>query len=511
MMKRILAGVLALVIALPVVCVPGWAAEPGVSATPAKDLIANFAVQNSSGSPSHLEQEMPIYFIQQENGYSSSYVKLRDIAYLIDFEVTWDKANPYVINIYTNKHYSGQKPFSGPATETETATPSSMTLYIDGVETPMEAYLINYNNYLKVRDLAKLIDFACRFSSGSKGSTIAISSRYPYKDGDPVFSSKDYSEERTIDYESPFYYGEASGSISDEPVVLSINNPWCRMDYFEAYASDELKARLASDEEYADWSREDWNALVQVLIDKDKILMNTSGNDVLGSSDNTLNPYYMYPMHVKSWGFGTISNLNLVSMPVHQNASVARILSLSFEDDPTDTYLSMTRATAQHILAEMAQYETDREKIAFLAREVCDRVTYSGYSSAKGLNSVHDDLWMGTFWQEGNISGSVCMGYCDMFEKICTAAGYIYAEGHGDNHQWDEVYLPDENKWVVVDCTWADAPDYNRGGQIGVYLDEYICCDVEDYENARTENLDTGHWLFRELFLVAGQAKRDGK
>ena len=57
---------------------------------------------------------------------------------------------------------------SGPATQAAdclTARPSSQTFYINGQQTALTAYVINGNNYVRLRDIGKAIDFGVIYNA----------------------------------------------------------------------------------------------------------------------------------------------------------------------------------------------------------------------------------------------------------------------------------------------------------------------------------------------------------
>ena len=61
------------------------------------------------------------------------------------------------IGILTGLALSG--PAAQAATAALTATPSHQTFYLDGQNVDLTAYSINGNNYVKLRDIGKAVDF----------------------------------------------------------------------------------------------------------------------------------------------------------------------------------------------------------------------------------------------------------------------------------------------------------------------------------------------------------------
>ena len=70
--------------------------------------------------------------------------------------------------------------FAGPALAASgvTAVPSSQPIYVDGRLVQMEAYNINGNNYVKLRDIAALVDFGVIWNSTTRSVEIQTDEGY---------------------------------------------------------------------------------------------------------------------------------------------------------------------------------------------------------------------------------------------------------------------------------------------------------------------------------------------
>lgn len=68
------------------------------------------------------------------------------------------------------------------------AYPSTHTFYLDGKQIQLEAYVINGNNYVKLADVGKALEFNVYWDSDSR--TVQIMSGYPYT-GQPVETGDD--------------------------------------------------------------------------------------------------------------------------------------------------------------------------------------------------------------------------------------------------------------------------------------------------------------------------------
>ena len=120
------------------------------------------------------------------NAYSindNNYFKLRDIAKVLSgtkkqFEVTWNGATKS-IELKPNTAYTavGGELVTGNAKQ-QTAKLSADTVYMNGNVASLTAYTINGNNYFKLRDLGKLLDFGVGWDNNSQ--TISIDTTIGY-------------------------------------------------------------------------------------------------------------------------------------------------------------------------------------------------------------------------------------------------------------------------------------------------------------------------------------------
>ncbi|MGG1597937.1 stalk domain-containing protein [Paenibacillus naphthalenovorans] len=121
---------------------------------------------------------------QAYNINGNNYFKLRDLAMVLNgteksFEVAWDgKKN--AISLESGKAYTavGGELVVAEKPATAEAKLSTSTIYIDGKEVELTAYLINGNNYFKLRDVAAVIDFGVTWDGAT--NTIRIDSSTGY-------------------------------------------------------------------------------------------------------------------------------------------------------------------------------------------------------------------------------------------------------------------------------------------------------------------------------------------
>ena len=72
---------------------------------------------------------------------------------------------------------------SGPASaavQQLTAAPTSQTFYVDGQRVQFEAYEIHGNNFVKLRDIGRAVDFAVDYDGGT--NSVHINSALPYRE-----------------------------------------------------------------------------------------------------------------------------------------------------------------------------------------------------------------------------------------------------------------------------------------------------------------------------------------
>lgn len=114
----------------------------------------------------------------------SNYFKLRDLAYVVNgtqkqFAVGWDGVNK-AISLTSNSPYTAaggeMKLSAGTASKQAIATNSK--IYIDGELVSLTAFLIDGNNYFKLRDIAAAFDIGVDWDAAKKAITIDTSKGY---------------------------------------------------------------------------------------------------------------------------------------------------------------------------------------------------------------------------------------------------------------------------------------------------------------------------------------------
>lgn len=127
---------------------------------------------------------LPAYALKDENGNDTNYIRLRDLAALLNgtaaqFDVTWDGA----VNIVTKHAYDNPNGTEGgaPFTGNQDYTEFEGTTKVNGAEADLTAFTITYENgghtYYKLRDLGQALDFNVGWS-GDRG--IFLETDKPY-------------------------------------------------------------------------------------------------------------------------------------------------------------------------------------------------------------------------------------------------------------------------------------------------------------------------------------------
>lgn len=133
-------------------------------------------------------KELHAYAIKDSNGFLTNYVKIRDMAALLNsttarFDVSWNggvdivPGRPYLSpNGQENQApYEGEQPY----------LPATADTRVNGVRADIDAFVItdgegNGSTYYKLRDLGRALDFSVTWLGGEEG--VRIDTSIPYQD-----------------------------------------------------------------------------------------------------------------------------------------------------------------------------------------------------------------------------------------------------------------------------------------------------------------------------------------
>ena len=117
---------------------------------------------------------------QGYNINGDNYYKLRDIAYILNgtnsqFNVTWDPDNNRIL-LTPDEAYQevGDEMNSAASAVVESCSPSNSSIILDGRSLSLTGYRINGNNFYRLRDVGKALDFGVDFDKQTR--TVLIDS-----------------------------------------------------------------------------------------------------------------------------------------------------------------------------------------------------------------------------------------------------------------------------------------------------------------------------------------------
>ena len=107
----------------------------------------------------------------------NNYFKLRDVGKLAGFGVDWNE-DTRTVEISTTRTAPELPGITDTAVTGATAKPTDQRITVDGKEVSMTAYKIKGNNYVKLRDIGKTINFGVSFNMATKAVSIDPNGTY---------------------------------------------------------------------------------------------------------------------------------------------------------------------------------------------------------------------------------------------------------------------------------------------------------------------------------------------
>lgn len=107
----------------------------------------------------------------------NNYFKLRDVGKLAGFGVNWNE-DTRTVEISTTRTVPELTGIADTAVTGATAKPTDQRITVDGKEVSMTAYKIKGNNYVKLRDIGKTINFGVSFNMATKAVSIDPNDTY---------------------------------------------------------------------------------------------------------------------------------------------------------------------------------------------------------------------------------------------------------------------------------------------------------------------------------------------
>ena len=107
----------------------------------------------------------------------NNYFKLRDVGKLAGFGVDWNE-DTRTVEISTTRTAPELTGITDTAVTGATSKPTDQRITVDGKEVSMTAYKIKGNNYVKLRDIGKTINFGVSFNMATKAVSIDPNGTY---------------------------------------------------------------------------------------------------------------------------------------------------------------------------------------------------------------------------------------------------------------------------------------------------------------------------------------------
>ncbi len=287
---------------------------------------------------------------------------------------------------------------------------TSQVFFWNNEKTELFAYNINGNNYVKLRDVAKIF-----------GVNVAY-----YEDTDSV------------------YLGEARKNETPTPAVKANidGKAYSKCDY-AADANPEIFNDI--------YTKDAYNAVRQSIADIEEITNNTN--------EKGYNEQYDYAHFIdNSFNFSCFGKT--IEAVKSATAAISGYYSFAFGYEPTvsniyeypgyricmpqiHNFFQPANAATDNFIAEI-QDLTDKEKVKKIADLVCDKIVYRN-ENVGGINDV--------FTNSGQTNGT-CATYANAFQYLCQRANIPCVTVTDDNHGWNEVYV--DGKWQVTDIGYYD-------------------------------------------------------
>ena len=300
------------------------------------------------------------------------------------------------------------------ASEYLTAIRSPQTFYMDGRQISLEAYSINGNNYVKLRDIGKAVNFNVSYDAQTNSVRIAPSE--PYSEDTP-----------------------ATPRVTPTPTVTPTVKPTpaATQDYI-----------ISADH----WSREDFSQQANPAVFTgyyDRELYNTIRQTLLdGTSQNPA-----YTMVAKGEDYSAVVNvlgrMSGVKRYEHHTPNNFRnywqyLDYLAVSAKIPENYLAPLEFI-QPVINEVSRMNTDHEKVEYLNDYLCTLLTYERKSTA-GVTR--------TFAPHTGELEAACGSYAKAFKFLCSAAEIPCITISTTNHTWNLVYV--DNQWLHVDVAYND-------------------------------------------------------
>lgn len=320
---------------------------------------------------------------------------------------------------------------------------STHKVFLNGSPVEVEAYLINGNNYYKLRDIAALVDFGVSWSGESQAVLIDTMVGYTPEGTEPS---------------QPQQKPVTPGPVED----------------FSQKANPAIFTGA--------YTRDIYNAIRQTVIDRELILA--------GNNEDGYNTGYSYAGVAPSESAQTVMMEVTAAMGTWPGYS-PRYLStgeLCCAVKYPTAYADAEEYCRPFI--ESLAGKSDKEKVREIAFYVCDRLTYDAGSTATPRTALVSDTV-----KKGN-----CMSYAHNFMFLCNLADIPCIFTHSEDHQWNQVYVDDQ--WWHVDVTGNDA-----GDDVSIRSLQTVLCTESDMQGTTYMQTQPEVTAWAKELLVPGSTK----
>ena len=288
-----------------------------------------------------------------------------------------------------------------------TASPTSQTFYVNGQQVQYEAYEIHGNNFVKLRDIGKIVDFGVTYDGATNTVHIAPDSHYIEGVTTPAPATP-----------APSVTPTGSYTISTDH--------WSRED-FSQQANPAVFTGV--------YDRALYNTIRQTLVDgapgnAPAYTMVAKGNDysavkkVLGRMNNTTwLEHYVPKDFTNYWQYLDYFAVT-INVPEQYKAALDFI---------------------QPAITQVGQLGSDRAKVEYLHDYLCSLLTYDVKAVA-----VIPQIFVP---HSGELKGA-CGAYASAFSFLCDAANIPCFMVSSSDHTWNLVYA--DGRWLYVDVSADD-------------------------------------------------------
>ena len=303
------------------------------------------------------------------------------------------------------------------ALENLNAMTSAQTFYMDGHQIYLEAYSINGNNYVKLRDIGQAVNF--NVSYDAQTNSVRIAPNEPYSEDAPAVPAVT----PTVTPTTPAVTPTTPPTAAQDSYTISTGH-WSREDF----------SRQANPTVFTGYyDRELYNAIRQSMLDgtsqNPAYTMVAKGEDysavvnVLGRMSGVKRYEHHVPDNFRN--YYEYLDYFAVSAEIPENYR-----------EPLEFIQPVIQATAGM---------TDREKVEYLNDYLCTLLTYD----RKGTAGITRTFAPHT----GELEGA-CGSYAVDFKFLCSAADIPCITISTSDHTWNLVYA--DGEWLHVDVAYND-------------------------------------------------------